>query len=43
MSRLCETFWLSLVRGIYGVCGSDDFLGNLLDTFLALLLYTGRS
>jgi hypothetical protein len=26
MSRLRETFWLSLVRGIYGVCGSDDFL-----------------
>jgi len=40
MSRLRETFWLSLVRGMYGVCGSDDFLRNVLDTFLALRLYT---
>ena len=47
MSRLCETFWLSLVRGIYGslrlrrfLKDSDDFLRNLLDTFLALRLYT---
>jgi hypothetical protein len=47
MSRLRETFWLSLVRGIYGVCGSDDFLRdsddflrNLLDRFPVLPLHT---
>ncbi len=42
--RASRNFWLSLVRGICGVCGSDDFLdednGDLLVTFLVRRLRT---